>query len=137
MRNGRRLYRFQANRIPTAAPGITVLMDEARWRGVVLVADGHDLIVVEPWLSTLAPETLQELEDGAGEVIAALRRIELRWWIRNGRANSPRRNGRTSNIMKPIPAASLSLRKLTLSIPDNKKPHRSVRKMWMHSRTPK
>jgi hypothetical protein len=48
-------------------------MDEAHCRGVVLVADGHDLIVVEPRSSRLATETLQDLRTEAGEVIAALR----------------------------------------------------------------
>jgi hypothetical protein len=74
LRSGRRLYRFRVDRIPDTVPDqIKALMDEARWRRVVLVADGHDLIVVEPWLSTLAIETLQELEEKAAGLIAALR----------------------------------------------------------------
>jgi hypothetical protein len=61
------------------------------------------------------------------DVIAALRRMELRCAMSNGRANSPSRNGSTSNIMKPMPEASFSLRNGTRSIPDSRQPHRSVR----------
>jgi len=72
--DGRRLRRFQAVEIPaTALPGIQRLIDEARWHHVVLVADGLTLVVVEPWLSNLSPETLAELRDHAGAVIALLR----------------------------------------------------------------
>jgi len=72
--DGRRWHRLRAVEIPASAPqDIVALMDNSRSRHVVLVADGHDLIVVEPWLSTLLAETLIELRGNAGGVIAALR----------------------------------------------------------------
>jgi hypothetical protein len=71
LRDGRRLYRFRA--VETASSrDVCNLLDRARWRGVVLVADGRELIVVEPWLSTLSPETLRELSDSAGAIISVL-----------------------------------------------------------------
>jgi hypothetical protein len=75
LRDGRRRHRFRAAEIPTSVPGHTeAFMDDVRWRRIVLVADGYDLIVVEPWLHTLAPDTLLEIKREAGNVIAALRR---------------------------------------------------------------
>ena len=45
LRDGRRLYRFRA--VETASSGdVGNLLDRARWRGAVLVADGRELIVV-------------------------------------------------------------------------------------------
>jgi hypothetical protein len=74
LHDGRRLCRFQAHSIPDAAPDrIVVLMGEARRCGVVLVADGRDLVVVEPRSSRLTEKTLQDLKKKAGGVIAALR----------------------------------------------------------------
>jgi hypothetical protein len=71
LRDGRRLYRFRA--VGTASSeDVGNLLDRARWRGAVLVADGRELIVVEPWLSTLSPETLRELRDNAGAIISVL-----------------------------------------------------------------
>jgi hypothetical protein len=71
LRDGRRLYRFRA--VETASSGdVGNLLDRARWRGAVLVADGRELIVVEPWLSTLPPETLRKLSDNAAAVISVL-----------------------------------------------------------------
>ena len=71
LRDGRRLYRFRA--VETASSGdVGNLLDRARWRGAVLVADGRELIVAEPWLSTLSPETLRELSDNAGAIISVL-----------------------------------------------------------------
>ncbi len=61
------------------------------------------------------------------EVIAALRRIFERSAIKNGRANSPRRNGRTISIMKPMPEASLSGPNFTFSMPASRLPQRHVR----------
>jgi hypothetical protein len=73
LRDGRRLHRFRATAIPDAIPAeIVRLMDEARWRGVVLVADGHDLVVVEPWLRMLSDEVLADLRWNPGGIIAAL-----------------------------------------------------------------
>jgi hypothetical protein len=71
LRDGRRLYRFRA--VETASSGDAGnLLDRVRWRGVVLVADGRELIVVERWLSTLSPDTLRELSDNAGAIISTL-----------------------------------------------------------------
>jgi hypothetical protein len=71
LRDGRRLYRFRA--VETASSeDVGNLLDRARWRGAVLVADGRELIVVQPWLSTLSPETLRELSDNAGVIISVL-----------------------------------------------------------------
>ncbi len=71
------------------------------------------------------------------DVIAALRRMELRWAMRKGRANSPSRNGSTSSIMKPMPEASFSGRNGTRSRPDNRQPQRSVRQTWIRVRMPR
>jgi hypothetical protein len=73
LRDGRRMHRFRAADLSTSPPADAAgLVDDARWRGVVLVADGRDLIVVERWLSNLPEETLNALRDNAGDVIAAL-----------------------------------------------------------------
>jgi hypothetical protein len=67
-------HQFPAKSIPGYMTGrARDLCIRARACGVVLVADGATLIVVEPWLSELAPETLLALRDHAGEVIAQLR----------------------------------------------------------------
>jgi len=50
------------------------LCARARACGVVLVADGHDLIAVERWRSALPLETLRALKDAAGAIIVYLRR---------------------------------------------------------------
>jgi hypothetical protein len=74
LRDGRRLWRFRAETIPEflndddIRPAV-----EARWLGCVLMADGHELLVVEPWLSNLPDETRAELAANAGTVIALLR----------------------------------------------------------------
>jgi hypothetical protein len=44
-----------------------------RAHGVVLVADGRDLILVERWLSTLPDETRDAIAANAGGIIALLR----------------------------------------------------------------
>jgi hypothetical protein len=73
MPDGRRLYRFRADDIPVAVPDhARDLIDQVRWHGAVLVADGRGLIVVERWLGSLPVETLCELRRCAREVIAAL-----------------------------------------------------------------
>ena len=81
--DGRRLHRFRADTIPASAPHHAgALHNQARWYGAVLVADGHDLIVVEGWQSTLPLETLPALKDAAGAIIAYLRgesRARLTW----------------------------------------------------------
>jgi hypothetical protein len=81
--DGRRLHRFRADSIPASAPDHAgVLRDQARGHGAVLVADGHDLIVVERWQSALPPETLRAFKDTASALIAHLRgdaRARLLW----------------------------------------------------------
>jgi hypothetical protein len=74
LRDGRRLYRFRASEGSMVQSGDAAdLVDEARWCGAVLVADGHELlIVVLSWRSTLPEETLRALKDNAGSVIAVL-----------------------------------------------------------------
>jgi hypothetical protein len=72
--DGRRLHRFRANTIPTTVPGdAATLLEQARWQGAVLVADGEELIVVERWQSALPPETLKAFMGRAGAIIAVLR----------------------------------------------------------------
>ena len=74
LRDGRRFYKFHASEIPSAVPRhVTNLVEAARFHRVVLVADGHDLVVVEPWLSDVEFETIAALKSQAGAVIAALR----------------------------------------------------------------
>jgi hypothetical protein len=73
LRDGRRLYRFRASEGSMVQSGDAAdLVDEARWRGAVLIADGRELIVVERWLSVLSEEALCALKDHAGDVIAVL-----------------------------------------------------------------
>jgi hypothetical protein len=82
LRDGRRLWRFRAGEIPDDPPReqAAALIDSAHWRGAVVVADGRELIVVEPWLSRLPRETLCELRRCASEVIAELlNRARARW----------------------------------------------------------
>jgi hypothetical protein len=67
-------------------------------------------------------------------VIAALLRMELRWAMRNGRANSPSRKGRSSSIMKPMALASFSARNRTRSCEASSAPQRTVRQRWMSRR---
>jgi hypothetical protein len=74
LRDGRRLWRFRAGVIPDQATDRAgELIDEAQRHGVVLVADGFELILVERWLSSLSSEILDGLRHRPGEVIAALR----------------------------------------------------------------
>jgi hypothetical protein len=75
LRDGRSLWRFRADAIPEHASGTTVkLVEKAQWHGVVLVADGLELIVVRPWLGLLSYEMLEDLQQNSGEVIALVRR---------------------------------------------------------------
>ena len=46
---------------------------EARWCGCVLVADGLELILVEPWQSELPDDVRNDLAANAGTIIALLR----------------------------------------------------------------
>lgn len=73
--DGRRVWRFRAEvRIPRGpSPHLLPLIEYAREFGAVLVADGAVLIVVEPWLSNLPPETLHNLRAEAAGIIACLR----------------------------------------------------------------
>lgn len=74
LRDGRRLWRWRATAIPANAPEASqTAADEARWLGGVLVADGADLILVEPWLSRLSDETRNRLAADPGGAIAYLR----------------------------------------------------------------
>jgi hypothetical protein len=73
LRDGRRLHRFRADRASMLrSEGAAGLVDEARFHGAVLIADGPELIVVERWLSVLPEETLRALKDRAGSVISVL-----------------------------------------------------------------
>jgi len=77
LQDGRRLWRFRTERIPVAAVDVRcAAIDEARRLGCVLVADGLDLILVEPWLSELSDDMRTDLAANAGKVIALLRRGE-------------------------------------------------------------
>jgi len=88
--DGRRLHRFRAGGIPSSAPEyVRMLLDQPRRHGVVLVADGDELIVVERSQRTLPPETLQTLSRHAGPIIAILRG-ESRARI-SGQASDPER----------------------------------------------
>jgi len=74
MRDGRRLWRFPAERIPEVLNDDDIRPAvEARWSGCTLVADGLDLIVVEPWLSELPEDVRDRLAANAGTIIALLR----------------------------------------------------------------
>jgi hypothetical protein len=73
MPDGRRLHRFRADDIQVAVPNhVQDLIDQARWHGVVLVADGQELIVVERRHRVLPYEVLDALQGDAGAIIAAL-----------------------------------------------------------------
>ena len=73
--DGRWLHRFRADEIPASVPHqARELCARARACGVVLVADGHELIAVEQRRSALPLETLRALKDAAGAIIAYLRR---------------------------------------------------------------
>ena len=70
--DGRWLWRFRADSVPEASSRADVLVEDARCRGAVLVADGVELIVVEP---SWPPQGIwHELRQRAGEIIAVLRR---------------------------------------------------------------
>jgi hypothetical protein len=74
MRDGRRLWRFPAESIPEILNDADIRPAvEARWCGCTLVADGLDLIVVEPWLSELPDGVRDDLAAKAGTIIALLR----------------------------------------------------------------
>jgi hypothetical protein len=73
LRDGRVMHRFRAEAIPpSAAPATAALLREVRQMGVVLVADGVELHVVERWMGRLHPAVLSGLKDNAGDVIAVL-----------------------------------------------------------------
>jgi hypothetical protein len=73
LRDGRVMHRFRAAEIPALAPDTAALLDKVRRVGVVLVADGTELHVVERWKGQLHPQTLRNLRDSAGDVITVLR----------------------------------------------------------------
>jgi hypothetical protein len=74
MRDGRRLWRFRAESIPEVLNDADIRPAvEARWCGCTLVADGLDLIVVEPWMSELPDLVRDGLAVHAGTIIALLR----------------------------------------------------------------
>jgi hypothetical protein len=73
LRDGRRLHRFRAADIlASPSPIVAVLMEDARSRGAVLVADGVMLIVVEP-RRVLPPDLIAKLHSNAGSIIGVLR----------------------------------------------------------------
>lgn len=73
MRDGRRMWRFRAESIPEILDDDIRPAVAARECGCTLVADGPDLIVVEPWLSELPDEVRDGLAAHAGTIIALLR----------------------------------------------------------------
>ncbi|HJU19083.1 MAG TPA: hypothetical protein VJ770_21720 [Stellaceae bacterium] len=74
LRDGRRMHRFPAAVIPPAPTALAAaLVSAARQHNAVLVADGPELVVVEPKGSTLPREMLARIRANAGEIIAALR----------------------------------------------------------------
>jgi hypothetical protein len=74
LRDGRVMHRFHAAEIPArAALDVVMSLDKVRRVGVVLVADGMELHVVERWKGQLHPQTLRNLRDNAGAVITVLR----------------------------------------------------------------
>jgi hypothetical protein len=82
LRDGRRLWRFRATEIPDdpTRKQAAALIDIAHWHGAVLVADGRELIVVEPWLSKLPREALCELRlCASGAIAELLDRARPRW----------------------------------------------------------
>jgi len=79
--DGRVMHRFRAGDIPpSAAPATAALLHQVHRIGVVLVADGMELHVVERWKGQLHPQTLRDLRANAGAVIAVLRG-EHRAWV--------------------------------------------------------
>jgi hypothetical protein len=74
LRDGRVTWRFRAGEIPTTrSPETAVLLEKVRRTGVVLVADGIELHVLERRKGELHPNTLRALRDAAGATIAVLR----------------------------------------------------------------
>ena len=74
MRDGRRLWRWHAASIPSiVSVSARALADEARAFGCVLVGDGCDLLLVEPWQSELPDDVRDDLAANAGTIIALLR----------------------------------------------------------------
>jgi len=74
LRDGRVMHRFRADEIPASPqPDTAGLLDKVRRGGVVLVADGAELRVVERLQGQLHPRTLRELRERAGAAIAVLR----------------------------------------------------------------
>ena len=74
LRDGRVMWRFRARETPpSAAPDTAALLDRVRRAGVVLVADGAELHVVERWKGQLHPNMLRALGDNAAAAIAVLR----------------------------------------------------------------
>jgi hypothetical protein len=68
------MHRFHASEIPSSPePDTAGLLDKARRGGIVLVADGPELHVVERWQGQMHPSALRTLRDNAGGVIAVLR----------------------------------------------------------------
>lgn len=73
LRDDRRLYRFSAQGIPQSAPDeVSDLVRLAFRHRAGLVADGMELIVIEPRTGS-PPAILSRLRGEAGAVIAALR----------------------------------------------------------------
>jgi hypothetical protein len=74
LRDGRVMWRFRAGDFPRSpADETAALIERVRRAGVVLVADGVELHVVERRERRLHPQVLRSLQDNAGAVIAVLR----------------------------------------------------------------
>jgi hypothetical protein len=87
LQDGRHLWRFSC-RYGCPPEQAATLIDEAHSYGVVLVADGHELIVVEPQFSRLPSQALSELARYAESVINQLllqsrNRCEPNIWSRD------------------------------------------------------
>jgi hypothetical protein len=68
------MWRFCANKIQTTPPLHTAaLLNRTRRAGVVLVADGMQLHVIERRKGQLHPNTRRKLKESAGDIIAVLR----------------------------------------------------------------
>jgi hypothetical protein len=68
------MWFFRAAAIPSSvSPDTAVLVERVRRAGVVLVADGPELHVVERWRGQLHSNMLRALRDNAGAAIAVLR----------------------------------------------------------------
>jgi hypothetical protein len=74
LRDGRSMWRFCAGEIPRSpADETAALIERVRRGGVVLIADGMELHIVERWRGQLHPAAVRVLRENAGAAIAVLR----------------------------------------------------------------